>query len=399
MKILFVVQRYGAEVAGGAEAHCALFAERLTMRGHSVSVLTSRARDYDTWADHYPAGEDVVAGVRVRRLGGAATRDVARFSALSQRIVPAGPPTAAVAEAAWMAEQGPTLLGFAPVLREEAARHDVVVFFTYLYATTVLGLTTLAGQAPTVLHPTAHEEWPLRLPLVRSAIEHAGGLAVSTPEELDLIERRFRPSVPASVIGIGFEPPTVELDVAGFRRRHGLGDRPYVLCLGRIDPNKNTGEAVAFVQEYRRRHDSDVTLVLCGAEMMEIPDRDGVVVTGFVDDATRWSAIAGADVLLQPSVQESFGMTIAEAWLMERPVLVQHANVVTRGLVERSGGGATYAGYSSFDAALDVLLSQPELRQRAGAAGLRHVAAEYSWDAVMGRYEDLLERVRASVGA
>ena len=39
MRILSVVQRYGDEVAGGAERHCRELATRLAARGHEVDVL------------------------------------------------------------------------------------------------------------------------------------------------------------------------------------------------------------------------------------------------------------------------------------------------------------------------------------------------------------------------
>ncbi len=43
MKLACVVQRYGAEVTGGAEAHCRAIAERLA-ESHDVTVLTSCAQ-------------------------------------------------------------------------------------------------------------------------------------------------------------------------------------------------------------------------------------------------------------------------------------------------------------------------------------------------------------------
>ena len=68
MRLLFVVQRYGTEVAGGAEQHCRQFATRLASRGHDVGVLTTRAMETD-WADAYPAGTTHLEGVTVHRLG------------------------------------------------------------------------------------------------------------------------------------------------------------------------------------------------------------------------------------------------------------------------------------------------------------------------------------------
>ena len=55
MKLLLVVQRYGPEVTGGSEALCRAIAQRLAER-HDVSVATSCATDYVTWANVLPPG-------------------------------------------------------------------------------------------------------------------------------------------------------------------------------------------------------------------------------------------------------------------------------------------------------------------------------------------------------
>ena len=68
MKIGIVVQRYGTEILGGSEYHCRLIAERLAER-HEVEVLTTCARDYVTWKNEYPEGEDRVReGLRAQML-------------------------------------------------------------------------------------------------------------------------------------------------------------------------------------------------------------------------------------------------------------------------------------------------------------------------------------------
>ena len=67
MKLAVVVQRYGADLNGGAELHARYIAERLS-RHADVEVLTTCARDYITWRNELPAGTDSVNGLLVKRL-------------------------------------------------------------------------------------------------------------------------------------------------------------------------------------------------------------------------------------------------------------------------------------------------------------------------------------------
>jgi len=90
MRLLFVVQRYGREVAGGAELHCRQFATKLAARDHDVDVLTSCAVDYVHWANEYPPGLAELDGVQVNRLPVAAPRDL-RFDVIAVVDGPQGP--------------------------------------------------------------------------------------------------------------------------------------------------------------------------------------------------------------------------------------------------------------------------------------------------------------------
>src|SRR5213078_1173874 len=106
------------------------------------------------------------------------------------------------------------------------------VFVTYLYYTTWAGLP-VAG-APSVLHPTAHDEPPIYLPMFDAVFRLADAYGFLTEEEAAFVGGRFRIARPSQVTGIGIELDR-PADPDGFRRRFGLGDRPYVACVGRID--------------------------------------------------------------------------------------------------------------------------------------------------------------------
>ncbi len=297
---------------------------------------------------------------------------------------------------AWIVEEGPTLPLLHGALLSEATHHDVVAFFTYLYPPTVVGLPDVAHLRPTVVHPTAHDEAPIRIPLLRQLFDRADGLAFSTPEERDLVHRRFRPSGVDAVIGIGFDEPDPSTDPDGFRRAFGLGDRPFLLYLGRIDPNKAADEAIEYFRRYKSTRPGDLALVMVGAPAMEVTGSDDVILTGFVSDELRAGAIAACSALLQPSYQESFSMALAEAWLAGRPALVQGHCDVLAGLASRAGGAIPYRGPEEFEAALDLLLDHPALGDELGLLGRRHVLDEFGWDSVLDRYESLLDLARVS---
>ncbi|HEY2331829.1 MAG TPA: glycosyltransferase family 4 protein [Acidimicrobiales bacterium] len=390
MRICLTVQRYGEDVAGGAETWSRMIGEHLVERGHEVSVLTSCAQSYVTWANEYPPGASDLNGVTVHRLPVDQPRHPLLFGPLNARVVWGNRPVPMSLQRHWLRVQGPWLPEQPSWYRSHTGDFDVHVFFTYLYAPTAEGIRVAAASAPTVLHPTAHDEPPFWLPIFDHEFHDATALAFATPEEEELVRRRSGTASPGEVIGIG-----MDLDEAGdagrFRRRFGLGDDPFLLFLGRVDPNKGSDEIVDYFLAYQQRNPSDLRLVIVGDAVTRPPESDKIVVTGYVDDQTRIDALAACTVFVQPSYFESFSMALAEAWVHRKPALVQGRCDVLLGQATRSQGGLPYRGFAEFEAALDVLMAQPGLAAALGRAGRNYVDRHYSWPVVMDRYEALLD--------
>ena len=398
MRLLFVVQRYGREVAGGAETCCREFATRLAARGHNVDVLTSAALSYRTWANHFPPGTAELDGVTVHRLPVVGERDDRFFTPLNTRVVWGHKPVPLHLQLQWMRAQGPWIPDVVPWLVDRAAGYDVVVFFTYLYYPTWAGLPAAAALAPTVLHPTAHDEPPIALELFRTMFRHPAAFAFLTEEELELVDARFPLRRPYEVVGVGVELETHGDGGAAFRAAYGLEDRPYLAFVGRVDPAKGSEELLEFFAAYKERSPGPLALAVVGDPVRPLDDHPDVIRTGFVSEELKESALSGALALAQPSYFESFSMILTEAWAHARPALVQGWCDVLAGQCRRSGGGIPYKGYAEFGAALDLLLADDALRERLGRAGRRHVEEHYAWDTVLDRYERLLESTRMSMG-
>jgi glycosyltransferase involved in cell wall biosynthesis len=396
MRILYVVMRYGSEIAGGAEQHCREFAERMVERGHSVEIATTCAQSYVDWANVYPPGRAVERGVVVHRFPTANARDNVRFNELNQRVLLGDGPRPLPMQREWMRMQGPYSPALIAWLEANAPRYDVTVFITYLYWTTWAGLRAVAGRTPTVLHPTAHDEPPLRLSVFDEVFRLPDEMAFLAPEERDLVMRRFPGAPSGHSVGVGVDLPDDRgVDISGFRAQFGLGDDPYVLYVGRVDPSKGALELLDFFCTYKDRNPGSERIVFLGQPLMDFPDRPDVVATGFVDAAVRDAALAGAAALVQPSYFESFSMVLTEAFAHSRPALVQGRCAVLNGHAQRSGAAIPYRGFAEFEAAIEWLFAHPAEGDAMGRAGRAYVARDYDWDTVLDKYEVLLSRTAA----
>lgn len=394
MNLAFVVQRYGLDIAGGAEYHCRLVAEHLA--GHAaVEVFTTCAADYLEWKNAYPAGSDTQNGVRVQRFPVERPRDLYRFRDWSERVFAPAQAARPAAEQQrdalrWLEEEGP----FCPSLVAEVARRrgefDAWIFFSYRYYTTYHALRAAPERA--ILVPTAEDDGVYRLSIFPPLFREARLVAWNSIEERDMIRAVAEGVAPGDVVGVGSALPQ-SLDPEGFRRRHGISG-PFLLYVGRIDRNKGCDQLFAYFSRYRAATGSPLELVLIGQPVLEIPRQPGIRHLGFLPDAEKWDAIAASAALAIPSRYESLSMVTLEAFWAERPVLAQARCAVLRGQCRRSNAGLYYASYDEFALALELLERDPELRRRMGRNGRAYFDANYTWDVIESKYLALIRSLR-----
>ena len=431
MKIAFIVQRYGTEVLGGSEYHCRILAERLAAQ-HDVEVLTTCARDYITWANEYPEGADRIRGVTVRRFASSATRDIAAFNEFSNWIF--SHPHSHADELEWLKRQGPWCPALTEFLRRNHQQYDVLVFFTYLYAPTVLGLEVSPSRS--VLVPTSHDEPAIRLNIYKEVFRRPAALMFNTDIErafvreqfadlplleeivgvgIDLPQQQPYPRIPApppdgepvpSTAGGDATEPDISADDAAtldspahlrargavFRRRHRLYG-PMALYGGRIDPGKGCEELIQYFTEYVA-DGGDATLVLMGAKLMVLPEEPFIRFAGRLSDRERLQALEAATVVICPSPYESLSLLALEAMSDGTPVLVNARSAVLVEHCVRSNGGLYYADRDEFVESLKLLVNDDALRAALGRNGVEYVRQNYRWDVVLEKYERVFAKIR-----
>ena len=177
-------------------------------------------------------------------------------------------------------------------------------------------------------------------------------------------------------------------DVVAARAAFELGDRPYVLWLGSLEPRKNVGMLVEAFARWAATSDVPHQLVLAGPTGWVV-DRDAVLAParrlgdrvrtiGRVGDDHLRGLYRGADVFVLPSRHEGFGIPVLEAMAQGTPVIASGIAA----LREVAGDAARLVTGDDPDAwagALDELMHDRDLHADLAVAGRRR-AELFSWE-------------------
>jgi glycosyltransferase involved in cell wall biosynthesis len=384
MKILFVVQRYGIDIDGGAELYCRWLAEHVA-KTDDVTVLTTTARDYTTWDNFYKPGKTVVNCVPVIRMPVAFSRRMSTFNDLTEKLLSTKASDQQLTD--WIMAQGPWSPELFKYLEDNHDQYDLLVFMTYLYATSVIGTTVCPSKS--LLIPTAHDEPVAHLRVFHELYKRIAGLFYLTQPEKTFVESVYMPdTVPSVVLGTGIEIPESLKSSEIILTQYGI-QKPFLFYMGRVEKGKGCSQLAASFLKYKECFSSSLTLVLSGRKHIDLTDTDSIICTGFIPDEDVKPLIDSSDIVVIPSPYESLSILLLQAFACRKPVLANALSPVLKAHCIQSNGGLFYTSEDEFFEALFLLESKAALRDRLGKNGFRYVQQNYTWAIVVERFRSV----------
>lgn len=381
-RIAFLCPRFseGATV-GGAETLLKNLADRAAAAGRQVTFLTTCAQNHFTWENSLSPGRKRVGQLDVHFFPVNENRNLETFLRVQDVISRHG--TYSIDdERAWI-RNSVNSDALIEHLHTHGDDYDRIIMGPYLF-----GLVFFAAQVhpgKTWLVPCLHDEPFAYLRIMRELFGSAAGFLFNTEPERDLAQHLFDiADANCHVVGMGLEPFDVSPDA--FVARQALR-APYVMYSGRREPLKGTPLLLDYMTSFRARTGQDIKLVFTGSGPIEPPDELAPHIRdlGFVSEQEKREAMAGALAFIHPSVNESLGIVLLEAWLARTPALVHADSAVLKWQCRRSGGGLWFRNYPEFEEELLLLAGNGAVADEMGAAGRAYVEQVYAWPAVEQR--------------
>lgn len=423
MRVLHVIPRYWP-ARGGAEQHLQEISVRLAAEGHSVTVATTDALDFELFWDP-----------RCRRIG---RREVehrgVRVRYFPVRHLPTAPLSyPAARRVLWLL----SLLPAAPIrLLEHLSRwtprvpalwrwlastdepFDLVAAMGVIFEPLAAAGLRFARQRriPFVVYPLTHlgagprpgADPVSRFYTMRHQIalaRAADAVVAQTPTERAFYLEHGVAEERIQVIGPGVNPAEVlGGDPERFRRQHRVNE-PLVAFLGHLSYDKGAIHVVEAVRALWRAG-RPVELALAGGmltpfrrylERLPPADRRRIRVLPSVGDEEKRDMLAACDLLALPSRTDSFGIVYLEAWLYRKPVIGARTWGIGDVIADGEDGLLVPFGDSEALAqAIAFLLDHPEVRARMGAAGEAKVYRLHTWERkypqIRALYQHLIQR-------
>ena len=391
MHILHLTPYYKPAYAyGGVVRAVEGMATSLVANGHQVTVLTTDALDQN--ARYRGRADEVIDGVRILRRPNLSTRLRGRLNLSTPRS---------------MKRTAELVLPNVDVLHAHEFRTVENLLVTPVAQ--ALGVAIVLSPHGTLNLTTGRgrlkSTWDRLLsPAVAQRIGHLIALTETELSEIKEIWAQFgarQTPTSFSVIpnGVHLKEFTSLPPAHDFRSRHGLGNAPTVLFLGRLQARKGVD---ILVRSFQRAKVDHALLLIVGpdegmlSQVQALATGDSrIICTGYLGSDERLEALSASDIFSLPAKGEGLSMAVLEALAAGLPAVISPGCNMPE--VETVGAGFVVdASVDAVAAKLRDLLVDGGLRERMGKAARELVAERFTWDRVAIQLESVYQQVRHS---
>jgi phosphatidyl-myo-inositol dimannoside synthase len=280
-----------------------------------------------------------------------------------------------------------------------------VVLFGHGLPLGLLGPRLSRDGLPYIVATHGAEYWFALTPGLAAALRHAtkqAGRVLAVSRFTGRVIRTVVASrVPLSLLPPGVDTERFRPDLSGeeVRARHGLTDRPVVVCVSRLVPRKGQDVLIrAMPRIVRRVPDAALLIVGGGSDRRRIEQlaaeapRGSVAFAGEVPDADLPAHHAAADVFAMPCRSrlaglevEGFGIVFLEAAAAGKPVVAGDSGGAAEAVVDGETGLVVDGRHEdAVGEAVASLLADPVRAAAMGKAGRARAERWFTWPRIAG---------------
>lgn len=264
-------------------------------------------------------------------------------------------------------------------------------------------------KIPFVFTPFLHYELiDFNVPWVKSLLrESSNVIAVTNKEKKKLIEFGVSESK-IQVIPLGIDYKVYDkMNLNSFRQVNGLNEDLFVILIPRKDKGKGTYDTLKAIVNLSKKYNKlglilldktskhDETILAAYLESLTL---NGVKVIdlGFVSGRNLIEAYQASDVVVEPTMVDSFGIVFLEAWACGKPVIAANFGAISEVVLDNLNGLLVKFGdWEEIEKALISLIDDVKLKIKLGENGKQDVIKKYSIENMVRQTEHVYDLVES----
>ncbi|HUJ71556.1 MAG TPA: glycosyltransferase [Verrucomicrobiae bacterium] len=303
-------------------------------------------------------------------------------------------------------------------LERHIAGYDIVhIHAVFSHATHAAARACRRHHVPYIVRPLGTlEPWSMQQKrprkllawhfFFRRVLHEASAVHYTTEQERELTERSLGLNG-GIVIPNGVDEKLLEVQTSGkFRQQHGIpADAPFVLSLSRLHPKKGIDLLLkAFVDLKAQGKLAEWHLVVAGdGETDYVEGLRKIVLgtsvqpivhwVGWLEGATKFEALAEADLFVLSSLQENFGIGPVESMACGSPVLLSRQVGLASDVRKAGAGWVIDLDAAGLRDGLAQATGNPMELATRGAAARELVRERFTWSRIAGEWAVLYEKL------